>query len=146
MILDLALFTGAARVDLSRLGRQHVKGDLLTFQRQKAGAVAEAPITEELRAVIERTPDIAPAFILSGRGKPYTPESIGNMFRVAAIEVGMTARLHGLRKAFCVYWVERGASTHQIAAMAGHMSLSEVERYTKAAVRTRMVKLLVGKG
>lgn len=28
--------------------------------------------------------------------------------------------------------------------MAGHMSLSEVERYTRAADRERIVKLLVG--
>jgi len=56
----------------------------------------------------------------------------------------MTARLHGLRKAFCFYWAEQGATTHQIAAMAGHMSLSEVERYTREADRTRLVSLLVG--
>ena len=56
---------------------------------------------------------------------------------------GIEARLHGLRKAFCVYWAEKGASTSQIAAMAGHLSLSEVERYTRAADRRRMVNLLV---
>ena len=63
---------------------------------------------------------------------------------IAAREAGMAARLHGLRKAFCIYWAENDATTHQIAAMAGHMSLSEVERYTRAADRERMVKLLVG--
>ncbi|MBQ4823362.1 tyrosine-type recombinase/integrase [Leisingera sp. HS039] len=71
-------------------------------------------------------------------------ESLGNLFGDAAREAGMAARLHGLRKAFCIYWAENDATTHQIAAMAGHMSLSEVERYTRAADRERMVKLLVG--
>jgi len=56
----------------------------------------------------------------------------------------MSARLHGLRKALCICWAKNDATTQQIAAMAGHMSLSEVERYTRAADRERMVKLLVG--
>jgi hypothetical protein len=56
----------------------------------------------------------------------------------------MVARLHGLRKAFCVYWAQKAVSTHQIAAMAGHLTPKEVERYTRAADRLKMVKLLVG--
>ena len=71
------------------------------------------------------------------------PESLGNQFAIAAKQAGVSARLHGLRKAFCIYWAEKGSSTHQIASMAGHMTLSEVERYTRAADRERIVKLLV---
>lgn len=55
----------------------------------------------------------------------------------------MAACLRGLRKIFCVYWAEKGATTHQIAVMAGHMTLGEVERYIRAADRLKMVKLLV---
>lgn len=54
----------------------------------------------------------------------------------------MSARLHGLRKAFCCYWAEAPRRS-QIAAMANHLTLSEVERYTKAAGRTWIVRLLV---
>lgn len=144
LAFDLALYTGAARADLARLSRKNIKGDLLVYERQKSKITARVPLTPELRAVIERTADIAPAFILSGHGKPYQAESLGNLFGDAAREAGMNARLHGLRKAFCIYWAEKGVSTHQIAAMAGHMSLSEVERYTRAADRERIVKLLVG--
>jgi integrase len=144
LVFDLALYTGAARADLAKLGRVNIKGDLLVYDRQKSGTTARVPITPELKEVIDRTPDISPAFILTERGKPYTAESLGNLFRDAAVKAKMTARLHGLRKAFCIYWAEKGSSTHQIAAMAGHMSLSEVERYTRAADRERMVKLLLG--
>lgn len=105
--------------------------------------MAEVPIKAELRTVIERTPDIAPAFLLTSFGKPFTAAGLGNLFGDAARAAGMAARLHGLRKAFCVYWAEKGATTSQIAAMAGHMSLSEVERYTRAADRKRIVRLLV---
>ncbi|WP_157937736.1 tyrosine-type recombinase/integrase [Oceaniglobus roseus] len=144
LLFDLALFTGAGRSDLAVIGRHNIIEGLLTYHRRKTGAVAEVPLTAELRAVIRRTPDIAPAFILNGYGKPYAPGSLGNLFGEAARAAGMTARLHGLRKAFCCYWAAQGATTHQIAAMAGHITLSEVERYTRAADRTRMVKLLIG--
>lgn len=143
LIFDLALLTGAARADLAKIGRRHMRDGLLTFERQKTGITAEVPLKPDLLAVIARTPDIAPAFILSEHGKPFTAASLGNLFGDAAREAGITARLHGLRKAFCVYWAEQRATTSQIAAMAGHMSLSEVERYTRAADRKRMVKLLV---
>jgi integrase len=144
LIFDLGLYTGAARVDLAKLGRKNIKGDLLVYERQKSGIKARVPLTAELRAVIDRTPDIAPAFILTETGKPFKAESLGNEFGDAARAAGIASRLHGLRKAFCIYWAENDATTHQIAAMAGHMSLSEVERYTRAADRERMVKLLVG--
>lgn len=143
LIFDLALYTGAARADLAVLSRKNIVDSVLQYRRQKSKGAAQVPMTTELRTVIARTPHIAPAFILSRKGKPYKAESLGNLFRDAATKAGMVARLHGLRKAFCVYWAEKGASTHQIAAMAGHMTLGEVERYTRAADRVRMVKLLV---
>lgn len=143
LVFDFALYTGAARVDLVQLGRRNISGGVLTYRRQKSKVEAQVPVTAELRAVMAHTADIAPAFILNRKGKPYTAESIGNLFRKAAVSAGMYARLHGLRKAFCVYWAEKGATTHQIAAMAGHMTLGEVERYTRAADRLKMVKLLV---
>ncbi|MEL6172725.1 MAG: tyrosine-type recombinase/integrase [Pseudomonadota bacterium] len=144
LIFDLALFTGAARVDLAKLGRKNIKGDLLVYDRQKSGVKASVPLTAELRAVIDRTPDISPTFILTHSGTPFKAASLGNEFGDAARKAGVSFRLHGLRKAFCIYWAERGSSANVLGAMAGHMSLSEVERYTRAADRERMVKLLVG--
>lgn len=143
LVFDLALYTGAARSDLARLGRHSIRDGLLSYKRQKTGIECNVPLTHELRAVIARTPDIAPAFLLTSKGKPFTGPGLGNLFGQAARVSGIEARLHGLRKAFCVYWAEKGRSTHEIAAMAGHVSLSEVERYTRDADRRRMVKLLV---
>ena len=65
------------------------------------------------------------------------------MFGDAAKAAGMRSRLHGLRKAFCVYWAKKGKTTHQIAAMAGHLTLKEVERYTRAADRENIVRLIM---
>ena len=143
LVFDLAIYTGAARVDLCRLSRKNITGGVLRYERHKTGTEANVPLTPELRAVISRTPDIAPSFILNSVGKPYTKESLGNMFGEAARLAGMKSRLHGLRKAFCVYWAEKGYSAHQIASMAGHETLAEVERYTKEADRRRIVALIV---
>ncbi|PVA10187.1 hypothetical protein DC366_11115 [Pelagivirga sediminicola] len=143
LVFDLALFTGAARVDLARLGHHNVAGDVLRFRRQKSDALSEVPITNELRQLIERLPTTDPAFILTSRGKPFTQAGLGNFFQRAASQAGIEARLHGLRKAFCVYWAEKGASSRTMMAMAGHMTLSEVERYTRDANNTRLVKLLI---
>jgi site-specific recombinase XerD len=98
-------------------------------------------VGQESRA---RTPDIAPAFILNAYGKPFSAHGLGNKFEDACKAAGAGFRLHGLRKAFCVYWAEKGATANQIAAMAGHLSLSEVERYTRDADRRRLVELLMG--
>lgn len=143
LLFDLALYTGAARADLAVIGRHNIKDGMLIFDRQKTGVTSYVPLTHELRAVIARTPDISPTFILSGHGRPYKAESIGNMFRDAAKAAGMKARLHGLRKAFCVYWAENGKTVHQIAAMAGHLTLKEVERYTRAADREQIVRIIM---
>lgn len=144
LVFDLGLLTGAARVDLCKIGRQHIQGNILTFTRNKSKVETYVPITSDLRTVINRTPDIAPAFILSSYGKPFTPESVGNLYGNAARAAGIKSRLHGLRKAFCVYWAEIGKTTHEIAAMSGHLSLSEVQRYTKAADRKRIIQLIAG--
>lgn len=144
LIFDLGLYTGAARADLAVIGRHNIKDGMLIFDRVKTGVTSYVPLTPELRGVIARTPDISPTFILSKWRKPYQPQSLGQRFEDAALAAGMKARLHGLRKAFCVYWAENGKTVHQIAAMAGHLTLKEVERYTRAADREQIVRLVMG--
>jgi integrase len=45
---------------------------------------------------------------------------------------------HGLRKAAARRLAELGCSEHQIMAMTGHASVSELTKYTRAANRKRM--------
>ena len=68
LVLDLDLYTAAARADLAKLGRSNIKGGLLVYSRQKSGTTARVPITPELRALIARTPDISPKFSLTESG------------------------------------------------------------------------------
>jgi integrase len=47
---------------------------------------------------------------------------------------------HGLRKAACRRLAEAGCTVHEIAAISGHATLKEVERYTKAADQLRLAR------
>ncbi len=52
---------------------------------------------------------------------------------------------HGLRKGTARRLAKIGCSANQIAAITGHASLSEVQRYTKAADRKRMAREAMAK-
>jgi integrase len=47
---------------------------------------------------------------------------------------------HGLRKAAARRLAEEGCSAHEIAAWTGHLTLKEVERYTRAADQARLAR------
>jgi integrase len=53
--------------------------------------------------------------------------------------------LHGLRKACCRRLAEAGCSTQEIMAISGHKSLSEIERYTKAADQKHMAERAIAR-
>jgi integrase len=48
--------------------------------------------------------------------------------------------VHGLRKSCCRRLAEAGCSAPQIAAISGHLSLREVQRYIAAADQQSMVR------
>ena len=47
---------------------------------------------------------------------------------------------HGLRKAALTRLADAGKTVHQIAAVSGHKTLKEIERYTKAADQRRLAR------
>jgi integrase len=75
------------------------------------------------------------ARLTTATGKPFSGGSFTNWFgtlcRDAGLPLGLSA--HGLRKAMCRRLAEANCSTKQIAAISGHATLREVERYVKAA-------------
>ncbi|MFT8354679.1 MAG: tyrosine-type recombinase/integrase [Gluconobacter japonicus] len=52
----------------------------------------------------------------------------------------MSLSPHGLRKAAARRLAEAGCTPHQIAAITGHATLSEVERYTRAADQEKLAR------
>jgi integrase len=75
-------------------------------------------------------------------GKPFTVAGFGNWLRKCCNEAGLPNGLsaHGLRKAAARRLADIGCSAHEIAAITGHATLSEVQRYTKLADRKRLAQ------
>jgi integrase len=127
------------------MGRQHVVGEAITIRQSKTGKVLIIPIIDELRTAIDAMPTDHMTFLTTSRGKPFTPAGFTNYFREQCREAGLAVGLsaHGLRKAMCRRLAEAGCSANEIASISGHQTLSEVERYTKAADQQRMARTAV---
>jgi integrase len=151
----LLLYTGQRRSDVVKVGPQHVHNSVMTIDQGKTEGAEEShleiPVHPKLQEIIDATPTIGvKTFLVTHFGKPYSPAGFGNWFRDVCNQADCPdVSAHGLRKATARRLAEIGCSVHQIAAITGHASLSEVQRYTKAADRKRMareamVKLIEG--
>jgi integrase len=80
-------------------------------------------------------------FLVNERGKAFNAKRFGEWFSKQCRRAGLKGlSAHGLRKAACRRLAENGASANEIAAISGHASLREVERYTKAADQARLAR------
>jgi integrase len=59
---------------------------------------------------------------------------------VKAAGLGPRCTAHGLRKAIIRRMAEGNASSKSIAAVSGHKTLKEIERYTAAAEQPKLAK------
>jgi integrase len=147
----LLLYTGQRRSDVVKMGRQHVHNGILTIDQDKTEGGEEAhleiPVHPKLQAIIDATPTVGvKTFLVTHFGKPYTAPGFGNYFRELCNQARCPdVSAHGLRKATARRLAEMGCSANQIASITGHASLSEVQRYTKAADRKRMAREAMAK-
>jgi integrase len=150
--IELLLGTAARRGDAVKLGPQHVHNGTIVFEQGKTEGGEEAavviPLHPDLSAAIAAMPPsnvvrlTTPTFLTTSFGKPFTGAGFGNWFRQCCNEAGLSNGLsaHGLRKAAARRLADIGCSVHEIAAITGHASLGEVQRYTKAADRKRLAQ------
>jgi integrase len=142
----LLLYTGQRRGDVVKIGPQQVHNDVLTVDQSKTEGGEEAhveiPLHPKLREIIEATPTVGvKTFLVTHFGKPYTAPGFGNWFRELCDAAGCQGvSAHGLRKATARRLAEIGCTSNQIAAITGHATLKEVQRYTSAADRKRMAR------
>jgi integrase len=142
----LILYTGQRRSDVVKMGAHHIHNGVLTIDQGKTEGGEEAhleiPVHPKLRKVIDSTPTLGvKTFLVTSFGKPFTPAGFGNWFRDRCNEAGLPdISAHGGRKATGRRLAEIGCSANQIAAILGHASLAEVQRYTKAADRKRLAR------
>jgi integrase len=141
LALCLLLYLGQRRGDTVRMGRQHRNGDKIRVTQSKTGTQLTIALHPDLKAVLDELPKDNLAFLTTAYGKPFTAAGFGNWFRDACDKAGLKNRsAHGLRKAAARRLAEAGCTTKQIAAITGHKTLSEVERYTASADQERMAQ------
>jgi integrase len=137
----LLLHTAQRRADVIRLGPQHVRGGVLSVRQQKTGKALAIPVSPALAAALDATPSKHLTFLVTEDGKPFEAMAFTKWFRRCCDAAGLSGySAHGLRKAACRRLAEAGCSANEIAAISGHASLREVERYTRAADQARMAR------
>jgi integrase len=141
LALELLLGTALRCSDVIKLGRGHVRDGTIHIAAQKTGSGLTIPIGTELAEAINAA---APAehvvFLVNERGRAFTATGFSQWFRQQCRSIGLNLSAHGLRKAACRRLAEAGCSANEIAAISGHASLREVERYTRAADRARLAR------
>jgi integrase len=143
----LLLYTGQRRGDVCRMGRQHVRdGGILHVRQEKTGVELDIPIHPALAEIIGASPTGNLTFVTTRTGAAFSSNSFGEMFRTACVAASLPhCSAHGLRKAAARRLAEAGATAHEIAAITGHASLREVQRYTKAADQKMLAQAAMGK-
>ena len=142
LALALLLDTAQRRSDVVRMGRQHLRNGALSVRQQKTGRSLEIAVHPALQAILDATPSDHLTFLTTQIGKPFSPAGFTNWFRNMCNEAGLPrgTSAHGLRKAACRRLAEAGCGANLIAAVSGHKSLREVQRYTEAADQARMAR------
>ena len=151
LALTIGLYTALRRGDAVRIGRQHIRDGVLTVRPQKTKnttAVSLAiPVHPHLQAIIDATPIGHLTLLTTNSGKSYGADDFTAVFRGWCDQAGLPRGrvFHGLRKAAARRLAEAGCTAHEIAAITGHASLREVERYTKAVDQARMARSAMAK-
>ena len=139
----LMLFTAAAKADAVGLGWANVRNGRLSYRRTKRrrfdGPLVDIPIHPDLQAVLDGLPRDAATFLQTETGKQRSANGLGNKMREWCDEAKLPeCTAHGLRKAIATRLAQAGATTHEIAAILGHLSLRLVEIYTRDANRAKL--------
>jgi site-specific recombinase XerD len=147
------LQAGQSKCDVVRMGRQHIRNNLMSMPRQKTGVQFNVEIMPELQKATDAMPPSDHlTFLVTAQGKPFTAAGFGNWFREVCNQAGLPKRCtsHGLRKAAATYFAEKGPTDHQLMAWFGWITISQAQVYTKGANRQLMAqsaaKLISGTG
>lgn len=142
LAFDLALYTAQRRSDLRLMGPQHVESGKIRVKQLKTGKTLLIPIHPNLAKSIAATKSGHLAFLMTQYGAPFAKAGFGMWFMRRCRDAGVIGYpLHGLRKAASRRMAETGLSNQLIKAITGHVTDSEVSRYTREAEQVRMAEI-----
>ena len=138
----LLLYTGQRGSDVYRMTWADIAGDAIRVAQQKTAAKLTIPIHEALDRVLSTANRGHSTILVTAYGERFSVKGFGQMISAAIREAGLPGRCkaHGLRKAAARRLAEAGCSASEIAAITGHKTLAEVERYTRAADQERLAR------
>ncbi len=143
----LLLYTGQRAGDIVKMRRSEVSDGLIRVVQQKTGTELSIPLHPALLAAIKAAPAKGVTLIGDANGRPIKRATLTLLMKKAVASAGLPARCvpHGLRKAIMRRLAESGSSAKEIAAISGHRTLKEIERYTAAADQARLSKAAMAK-
>lgn len=146
LAFTLLLYTGQRVGDIANLKRSDIGGSVIRLVQQKTGAPLVIPIHPALERAMRAGPAKGLYFIGDKNGRPIAAASLTRLIKRAVAAAGLPShcKSHGLRKAILRRLAEHGATAKQIAAVSGHKTLGEVERYTRAADQATLSKAALG--
>jgi integrase len=146
----LLLYTGQRGGDVVKILRSDIVGGRIRVAQDKTrkGTANELliPIHPALARALQAGPVVGMQHIITdARGRPL--RSLTELIERAVKGAGLPPRCvaHGLRKAALRRLAEHGGTTKEIAAVSGHRSLSEIERYTARADQARLADSAISK-
>ncbi len=138
------------RVDVDGEGEQIETKWLIFTQhknRRRSPVHMEIPLWHELEDIVAESPVGADTWLTATRGAAFPDTgSFDRWFKIACITANVPGTSHGLRKAAAVRLIERGATEKEVAAITGHTTLKEIERYTKMANQRKLAVSATAKG
>jgi len=142
---DILLYTAQRVGDAVRIQRSDIRNSVITIVQQKTGTEVFVPLHPALARSLSAGPAKGFYLIADRNGRAITRRSLTRLIVNAAGAAGLPPECvaHGLRKAALRRLAEHGATSKQIAAVSGHKSLREIERYTQRADQQRLARAAI---
>ena len=143
----LHLYTGQRRSDVHRMTWADYDGEGILVTQQKTGTKLDLPVHPELKSILDIALKSKDTILLTEVGRPFTVAGYGAWINAAIRAAGLPTECvaHGLRKAAARRMAEAGCTPHEVAAITGHKTLGEVERYTRAVDQRRLSRAAIEK-
>lgn len=147
----LLLYTAQRVGDAVAIHRADIKGGMIRVVQEKTAEDEDDVLWIAMHPALVRAIEAGPAkgltLIGDKYGRPIKKAALSNLIKRAAADAGLPPKCvaHGLRKAGLRRLAEHGATTKEIAAVSGHRTLAEIERYTERANRATLSRRAIAK-
>lgn len=141
LALQCILQTSQRRSDIVGFSFEMIENGAISLAQSKTGVELTIPVLPDLVEALELLPYSSGPILRTSAGKHYKAAGFGNFFRKAVYAANLKGlAAHGLRKAMCTRLANAGCSPSEIQAVSGHLTLSEVSRYTQQANKKLLAK------